>query len=284
MVYDCFTFYNELDLLEIRLEELNEVVDYFVLVEARFTFQGKEKRFVFEDNKPRFQKFLHKIIHIKLDTIPEEYHEKNDKRWFLENYQRESIMLGLNKAQPDDMIMISDVDEIVKKNVIKQYNGTNNIIIPLMNIYLFYLNYKEIRKTNYKYYFLSLFSKRYKNKHLRIKFWAGSVYMKFKNFKSPLITRDIRDKDSKNIKLIENAGWHYTYQGGVEAIINKLKSFSHTEFNTEQFTNYDFIESQIKIGNKFLNFDIKLAVVSLVKNAPNFLIQNQKKFSHLLFK
>lgn len=84
ILFDCFTFFNELDLLEIRLEELSSVVDWFVLVEATRTFSGRPKPLYFEENKERYSKFLHKIVHVKLGYMP----EKPSSAWELEAFQR----------------------------------------------------------------------------------------------------------------------------------------------------------------------------------------------------
>ena len=95
MIYDCFTFFNELDLLEIRLNVLNGCVDKFVLVEMGKTHTGKDKPLVFEQNKERFSIFKDKIIHIIVDDYPELEKSESDgygNKWLLENYQRDAIM------------------------------------------------------------------------------------------------------------------------------------------------------------------------------------------------
>ena len=86
MIYDCFTFFNEFDLLEIRLNELDSVVDKFVLVEATKTFSGKDKPLYFNENKNKFNKFLNKIIHVIVDEYP-----NLNGDWVIENHQRNEI-------------------------------------------------------------------------------------------------------------------------------------------------------------------------------------------------
>ena len=114
-IYDGFTFFNELDLLEIRLNVLNDVVDYFILVEGSKTFKGEDKPFIFDENKARFAPFLHKIIHIKVVDYPEVDLTQDDNitlAWAYENFQRNAIDRGLTDAAQDDVIIISDVDEM----------------------------------------------------------------------------------------------------------------------------------------------------------------------------
>ena len=143
MVYDCFIFFNELDLLEIRLNELDDVVDYFVLVEANRTFQNNHKPYYFDENKERFSQFLPKIIHIKLDKYPLFIPIINPfTPWKLEIYQRNSILQGLKNCEKEDIILISDVDEIPKASLIKETisKGINQIYGLKMSMFLYYFN------------------------------------------------------------------------------------------------------------------------------------------------
>ena len=108
-VYDCFLFYNELELLDMRLHEMYEHVDKFVLVEACETFRGKPKPFYYAENKHLFEKFADKIIHVQI-TEP----LQTDDPWIRERHQRAQAALGLKESQPDDIVFISDLDEIIR--------------------------------------------------------------------------------------------------------------------------------------------------------------------------
>ena len=114
MIIDCFPFFNELDVLELRLNILDSVVDKFVLVEASKTQSLIDKPFYFEDNKDRFAKFLHKIVHIKVQDYP------NEGGWAMENFQRNCILRGLKHLDLNthDIVGISDVDEIWNPDII----------------------------------------------------------------------------------------------------------------------------------------------------------------------
>lgn len=107
-VYDCFLFFRELDLLEIRLAELDPVVDVFVLVEARHDFAGHEKPLHFKANRARFKAYADKIRHIEVFDEPPDA----ERRWVRQAYQRRAILDGLSDAGPDDLVLLSDVDEI----------------------------------------------------------------------------------------------------------------------------------------------------------------------------
>lgn len=106
-IYDCFTYFNEIELLELRLSVLDSFVDYFVLVEANKTFTNEDKEFHFEKNKHLFTDYADRIIYIKVDDMP-----NSDNAWDREKHQRNCIMKGLSRAHPDDLIIISDIDEI----------------------------------------------------------------------------------------------------------------------------------------------------------------------------
>ena len=106
-VWDCFTFFNELDILELRLAELDPVVDRFVVAEATRTFSNEPKPLHFADNRQRFSRWLPKITHVIIDDLPAE-----GDAWDREAFQRNTVARGLGDARPDDVIMISDVDEI----------------------------------------------------------------------------------------------------------------------------------------------------------------------------
>src|SRR5262249_27168436 len=105
-VFDCFPFFNEFDLLEIRLNELSDVVDYFVIAEAKRTFSGNPKPLYFRENRARFSKFLDRIVHITVENVP----QRMDSSWGRQTYQRDALQRGLARAQPDDLILLSDVD------------------------------------------------------------------------------------------------------------------------------------------------------------------------------
>src|SRR5947208_2297917 len=114
MIYDCFTFFNELDLLEIRLNVLTEIVDRFVLVEAHQTHQGEHKPLYFAENRARFHRYNDKIIHVVVDGFPPDAVSP----WDRENHQRNCIARGLAGARLGDTVLISDADEIPRPELI----------------------------------------------------------------------------------------------------------------------------------------------------------------------
>lgn len=113
MIYDCFTFFNEFDLLEVRLRELDPVVDVFVLAEATRTFSGTPKPLYFEENKEHFWPYLHKIRHIIVDDMPDD-----PDPWKLESHQRRSLARGLVGLDDMDVVIVTDADEILRHQTV----------------------------------------------------------------------------------------------------------------------------------------------------------------------
>ncbi|MBV5330446.1 MAG: glycosyl transferase GT17 family protein, partial [Chlorobium sp.] len=116
MIFDTFIFFNEIELLDIRLNILNDCVDRFVLVEATKTFQGKHKPLFFEQSKHLFERYKDKIIHVVVDDLP-----VNAAPFDREYFQRDAILRGLDGCGSEDLIIISDLDEIPNPEVIPKY-------------------------------------------------------------------------------------------------------------------------------------------------------------------
>jgi beta-1,4-mannosyl-glycoprotein beta-1,4-N-acetylglucosaminyltransferase len=219
-IVDTFTFYNELKMLEFRLEELHEVVDYFVIVEATYTHSGKEKELYFDKDKELFSKYLDKIIHIIVDDMP-----NDGNSWNNENHQRRCIHRGIEKLNLNntDIIIVSDCDEIPDTNVlnkIKKY-GINDVYSLVMDMYYYNLCCKGTQ-------------------------WYHSKILNYETYNK-------LGADCEKIRMLHNTaikgikcGWHFSYFGGVEFIKNKIKNFAHQEYNNDNYLDDKKIEQQIK--------------------------------------
>lgn len=278
MVYDCFIFFNELDLLELRLFELNDVVDKFVLVESNKTFQNKSKPYYFEENKERFSKYLDKIIHIKISKTPNFIPIINPfSPWKLEENQRNSVLLGLKNCNENDIVLISDVDEIPNAKVLKDCleRGVDKIYGLKMHMFMYYFNNKLV------YDKLSGMSQ----DESKTGIWHCAALLPYhllKGKKPNKIRRTImRTKRRGEVyKIIPNSGWHFTYMGGVQAIIDKIESFSHSELNNEKYKDRDRIEELIKSGQDILGREMKFEMISNMEELPNYFqdVETLKKF------
>jgi len=205
VVYDCFTFFNELDLLDLRLNVLNDVVDKFVIVEATKTQQGNPKELFFNNNKHLFSKFIDKIIHVIVTDMPE------PNGWNIENFQRNCILRGLTSAQPDDRILISDVDEIPNPIAVKNNIDSDRHIAFKTKLYYYYVNC------------------------LQNQMWMGPAMITKKYMRNPQMVRDmVRTNHPTYIVPVEE-GWHFSYVGGLDRVITKINSIIEgTEVKPEQ--------------------------------------------------
>jgi beta-1,4-mannosyl-glycoprotein beta-1,4-N-acetylglucosaminyltransferase len=236
-IIDCFTFYNELALLEFRLEYLYNYVDYFVLVEARYTHAGNPKELYYDNNKDCFNKYNDKIIHIIVDEFPiaEKSNDYwNSEYWVRERFQRNEIDKGiykidkLNKLDYNDIIIISDLDEIPDRERLKEikycklYDNTRYVLCQ--DMYYYNINCK-LNET-----------------------WTHGKFVNYSTYINTFYRKpqEIRLSDSvyKEIK-VEKGGWHFSYFGNLNFIVNKIKNFAHQEYNNNDFINLNKFRTAI---------------------------------------
>lgn len=278
-LFDCFTFFNELDLLEIRLETLDPVVDFFVIAEAPITYRADPKPLYFELNKQRFAKFLPKIRHIIVDDLPTE--KGFDQNWQRETLQRAALERGLADAGDDDIVMLSDLDEIPTPAKIKEaitWHGTLRVFH--MRFFSYFANCEshpgtaywvgtgmtEYRwaKGRFEYVLKKLPT------HLRMRPNAGlrkRISMRLKEL-SILLTRGLR------IQRIRNGGHHFSWLGGADKVLQKRGAIS---IHGGQIFPEDYLTDSgaAKVVNKAI-----ARALPLDDSMPSIL--NSKKFAHLI--
>ena len=146
-VYDCFTFFNELDVLEIRLQEMWDVTDYFVIAESNMSHSGKTKDYILLDNWNRFKPYADKIRRIDVNDMP----ETNDS-WVRERFQRRSLGRGLTDMTPEDLVIVSDLDEIPRADAVAMIKEDENdyakyvLTIPMFQYKINYMKIFDISK------------------------------------------------------------------------------------------------------------------------------------------
>ena len=241
-IYDCFMYFDEDLLLDLRLNYLNKYIKKFVITEATYTHNGNQKKLNFNINN--FKKFKDKIEYIVVDTQPEnifkltegETKDKRGEKLILNGmardyFQRESLAKGLNEAASEDLILVSDLDEIPNLKSLNFKDIRNNIVIFEQKMF---------------YYKFNLFYNDF--------IWQGTKATKNKNFLSPQWLRNIKGKKypkwridtffSKkkysNLLYVKNGGWHFTCLRTPEELEKKLLNFAH---------HYEYEESGLKIND-----------------------------------
>lgn len=237
-IIDCFTFFNELDLLEFRLKLLDAHVDHFVIAESNLTHSGKPKPFYFEEHKTRFAPWLHKITSIQknqsalgLDLAkPETSYNPESAAWKLENEHRNALSAAGNLAGDDDMVIISDLDEIPDPFLLKKIDLQKGPVALSMLFHYYFFNCQNTGTDRW---------------------WNGSIVCSGKQFKQ-ITPQQLRD--NRNVYYcIPKSGWHFSYLGGLEKIKYKVRSFAHTEFNREEFLKDENIIMAMEEGRDIFN-------------------------------
>ena len=209
-IYDCFPFFNELDILEIRLDEMYEHVDHFVLVEAIETFRGDPKPLHYENNKERFEKYADKIIH-----VVNPHRHQVDNHWSRERFQRNYIREALKTCARDDIIFLSDVDEIIRKEQIlplsERVSYTQKPITCRQELYKFSLNQID-------------------TSHI----WHGTIAFPYRLLSQRRTLEGFR-YFRYSLEVFEDAGWHFTSIGTIENHLLKIGAFSHSEIDTPEY-------------------------------------------------
>ena len=279
-VFDSFIFFNELDLLEMRLNILNDVVDYFVLTESPFTVSGNEKPLYYQENKDRFGKFNDKIVHYVTEEIPTDFSGLREKTKFHAAYKdpdpygtpmidlpvrykraifnRNNSAFGIEKAGPadDDLIITSDADEIINPYVLEDLSW-------------FDPQYHYVAYCRAFYYKLNL---------LYQQVWEGSRLCTWKHLKNTTI--DQHRHDHPQAHKIENGGWHFSFFGNAEDFKLKLASYEHTENNQEHVTSN--AAEKIEKGLDPLGRKNKLVTVPLDDSYPEYVLENQDKYAEFI--
>ncbi len=289
-IFDCFMYFDEDTVLDVRLNYLNEYVDKFVIIEAEYNHKGEKREPKFDIKK--FEAFKDKIIYLLVNQeVPGMYEinelDSNDKKigknimnaLKRENFQRNSILNGLTDASDEDWIIISDLDEIpnLKDNDIKKIKSPIVFFKQLMMYYKFNLILE-----NYT--------------------WIGSKACRKKDLKSPQWLRNIKDRayswwrldtlfsETKYIKVktINNGGWHFSYLKSPEDIEKKLKSYlHHSEYELNPIDIKDIKEMienkktvyNLKVDSKSNKFNDGNVLKKIDLNLlPNYILKNKDKF------
>ena len=256
-IYDCFSYWDEDLLLELRLNILDKIVDHFVIVEGNKTWQNNPKELKFDIKK--FQRFENKIIYIPVSDLPD-----GEDPYLRENHQRNSISRGIKNAKDDDIILISDLDEIPNPKKIKEFD--------IKNKYACFIQKNFHQKMNLL--------------NVTIKEWPGTKICQKRYLKSPQWLRNIKIKERpfwkfykpQKPQIILDGGWHFNNLKKPEELSKKFKSGAHQEENIEEFTNLDKINQRIKEKKDLFGRDYEYKSIKVDENYPEYILNNKNKF------
>jgi beta-1,4-mannosyl-glycoprotein beta-1,4-N-acetylglucosaminyltransferase len=282
MVYDCIPFFNEIDILKLRLNVLSPLVDKFIIEEATMTFSGAEKELCFEKNKHLFKEFLDKIEYVVVTDTPVDAitHERD-------YFQKNHLVDGLKKvgATSDDVIIFGDCDEIPNpatlKGIIDSFDKTKVYHLAQRNFYAF-MNMEESSGK------LMSITGEFPGISQADKKWLGTKITSIDNIPEEGIVR-LRDlvppTDPRSVRVADG-GWHFGYMGGdhetdpLKRIGVKVQAAAHQEYNEKEI----ILETmdRLILGQDIFGRDAQFRRVDVDETYPAYLIDHLKEYEHLV--
>lgn len=259
MIYDCFLFNGEFDLLSIRIAELAGIKNLtHVLVESKVTFTGMEKPRKTIALGERFRDTKRLVIDLTLEnpsTNPWD-NEKNLRNRIKDFLAYSPLMVNYNPIQDDDIIIISDIDEVPRASSIKDWNGPEYTCL-IMNKYGFWLNCEEEHQG-----------------------WHRARMMRWEYLKATT-PEEVRHAGIPS--RIENAGWHWSWQGGIDEVMRKFASFSHQEPDVQKHANREELMRKILVGESLWGND-KWKIVPIDETFPQYVQDHQNdSLKHMIY-
>ena len=291
-VFDGFLFFNELDLLEIRLNELSDVVDVFVICESPVTFTGKPKPLHYHENRARFAPWADRIVHIVADevaTVPE-----GASAWEREVAQRNAIARGFLAATPSDFVMFSDVDEIPSARALGRIldeveagRETGDAFIFIQDFFAYRLNWRADRDwTGTRMVRREVLDLIGQTLH-RLRGSFKRIHRDYERLPEPLRGWMWRAR-LRNFagrwfqpREVHQGGWHFTSMGDAAAIREKIAAFSHTELASPEMIGPGQLEARIA-ARKALRDDALTPVAISEDRFPAYLARHLDRFASMV--
>lgn len=247
MIYDGFMFFNEFEMLELRLRELESVVDRHVLVESSITHSGRPKPLYFLENRHRFLEYLPKIEHVMVLDTPQ-----TSVTWDREDFQRNAMLRGMPRLSPTDQVIVADVDEIPKAETLKKVLPVRRPMSLLMRSYGGYLNARS-------------------GDWCHAKLVPGHALTEATPNK---IRHDIHDG-------IADAGWHFSYLGGPQKVHEKMNSFSHQEDSVQRWNKPELLEKHLSGGHGVFGGPMHFERID--SSFPKYVVEHPERFPGMIW-
>lgn len=277
MVYDCIPFFNELDILKLRLHILDPIVDRFIIEEATVTFSGEAKELCFEKNKAMFQEFLPKITYLVVDNSPKQAstHERD-------KFQKNVLIKGLTEATDEDVIILSDVDEIPNPKALEKIIvgfDPDKIYHLAQRMFYCFINMEEISG--------NLLSITGDFPDVKRRMWLGTKVFSKKSI-PPAGIIEMRESSTvlPNAVRVENGGWHFGYMGSRQEtdvskrIGTKVVAAAHQEYN-----NVDTLAEamdKLILGQDIFGRDARFKRVDVDDSYPEYLLNHIEEYKYLI--
>ncbi len=278
MIYDCIPFFNELDILKLRMQILSPYVDKFVLEEASVTFSGESKPMVFAEHRDMFAEFADKIIYVAVNNSPMTGVTTHER----DKFQKNQLIQGLRQCKPDDIIIFSDVDEIPNPKalleVIEHFDRTKIYHLAQRMFYCF-LNMEEVSG--------SLLSITGEFEGVGKKQWLGTKICSFDNLPKEGIVylREVSPKDARSVR-VSDGGWHFGYMGGdgerdvAKRISVKVKAAAHQEYNEDRYLKEAV--DRLLCGEDIFDRNAEFVRVEIDDTYPEYLREHQEEYAFLI--
>ena len=278
MVYDSFQFFNELDILYLRMNILKDVVDNFVISESTVTFSGDKKPLFYEENKEMFREFEHKIIHNVVDDTP-----MDCDAFTRDHHQKCAVARGLAGCMPEDIVIFSDVDEIPNPETLKKLLPTvedGKIYMLAQRLFYCYLNMEEVSGR--------LLSVTGEFEGVDKPMWLGTKVCRY-GMLDKYTTEELRNKEQREVGVrVPDGGWHFSYMGGgrnqsvEDRVKYKIKSAAHQEYNNR--STLSKVRRNIKSHQDIFGRDAQMVQVEIDGTFPAYLRENIDKYQYLLYR
>lgn len=277
MVIDCIPFFNELDILKLRLHILDPLVDRFVIEEATHTFSGLPKELCFEKNREMFEEFLPKITYLVVDNSPKEIstHERD-------KFQKNALAKALTDASDEDVLILSDVDEIpnpaVLQELVKRFDPDKIYHLAQRNFYC-YLNMEEVSG--------NLLSITGEFPGVERRMWLGTKVFAKKNIpESGIIDlREISPEDPRSVRVADG-GWHFGYMGSCHEtdvsrrVGTKVVAAAHQEYNTEDVLAE--VKDRLILGEDIFGRNAVFQWAVVDESYPQYLLEHKSEYDYLI--
>ena len=276
MIYDCIPFFNELDILKLRMQILAPYVDRFVLEEASVTFSGEKKEMLFSKNREMFREFEDKIIYIAVENSPMSGVTTHER----DKFQKNQLIRGMAGCKPDDIVIFSDVDEIPNpetlQEILKDFDPSKIYHLAQRMFYCF-LNMEEVSG--------NLLSITGEFPQVTRRQWLGTKICSFGNLPREGIVylREVSPEDPRSVRVADG-GWHFGYMGGERDVAKRIgvnvQAAAHQEYNKSRYLNEAV--DRLLCGEDIFGRNARFVQVPIDETYPKYLREHQEEYAFLI--